>query len=75
MTLTQSIKKAFHTHTHTHNYIGGLWVLWSGLAILTVTGLWNVVELRGLRMFFFLKVSQRAGGSTPTDAMPDCSRG
>lgn len=49
--------------------------LWSGLAIFTVTGLRAAGELRGLRMFFFLKPSHLTGGRTPTDETPGCCRG
>lgn len=52
-----------------------LGLLWSGLAILTVTGLRAAGEFRGLRMFFFLKPSHFTGGSTPTDETPGCCRG
>lgn len=52
-----------------------LGLLWLGLAIFTVTGLWVAEELRGLRMFFFLKPSHLTGGKTPTDEAPGCCRG
>lgn len=53
--------------------LGELW--WSGLAIFTVTGLRTAGELRGLRIFFFLKPSHLTGGRTPTDEKPGCCRG
>lgn len=52
-----------------------LGLLWSGLAILTVTGLRAAGEFRGLRMLFFLKPSHLTGGRTPTDETPGCCRG
>lgn len=51
-----------------------LGVLWSGLAIFTVTGLTTAV-FRGLRMFFCLKPSHRTGGKTPTEENPPCCNG
>lgn len=48
---------------------------WSGLAILTVTGLRTPGEFLGLSMFFFLKPSHLTGGKTPTDETPGCCSG